>query len=330
YQAIVLGVGRLATTAQAALLAATAANETDEFLSPTVIVDEQGKPVASLKENDAVIFTNYRPDRARQLAAALTEKDFASFKRDHGPVARFVSFSSYGGEASSGVNVAFFAPPMSKQLAELISQAGLSQFHIAETEKYAHVTYFLNGGIEKPFALEERLLIPSPRVATYDLKPEMSASEVTSALLKRLKNNPPRLSVINYANPDMVGHTGNLKMTISAIETIDVQLRQLQSAAKALGANLIITADHGNAEQLIHPETHEIDKEHTTNPVPCFLIPPTLDYAETLGTKEKIDQIQFAAQPPVGVLADIAPTILDFLELEKPSEMTGASLRGLL
>jgi 2,3-bisphosphoglycerate-independent phosphoglycerate mutase len=330
YHAIVDGKGREALTAEVALQLAETAKETDEFITPTVLVDAQGQAVAPFGEHDGVIFTNYRPDRARQLAQALTDKSLTGFARARGPVESFVSFSSYGQEASAGVDVAFFAEPSTKQLGELVASAGLSQFHIAETEKYAHVTYFFNGGLEPPFPKEERLLIPSPKVATYDLKPEMSAAGVTQGLLKRLKKSPPALLVVNYANPDMVGHTGDYAKTIRAVETVDAQLLEIRQAAAALGATLIVTADHGNAEQLIHPETHEIDKEHTTNPVPCFLIPSELQFAPVAETAEKIDQIQFAAQSPAGVLADIAPTILDFLDLEKPPEMTGASLRGLV
>lgn len=330
YQAIVRGIGRTAPDAAAAVAAAETANETDEFITPTVILGAAGRPRAAVAASDAVIFTNYRPDRARQLAAALTMKEFTSFTRPAGPVSTFVSFSSYGQEASPGVDVAFFAPTATKQLSRLIAEANLSQFHVAETEKYAHVTYFFNGGIEQPFALEERVLVPSPKVATYDLKPAMSASTVTAAVLKRLKQSPPALSVVNYANPDMVGHTGNLKKTIEAIETVDAQLVALSQAASALGAHLVVTADHGNAEQLIHPETHDIDKEHTTNPVPYFLIAPGLTYTPVTVTAEKIDQVQLAATPPIGVLADIAPTILDFLGLDKPPEMTGQSLKGLV
>ena len=330
YHAIVSGQGRTAVTAEEALAGAEKAQETDEFITPTVIVDDKGHPVARITGHDGVIFTNYRPDRARQLAQVLTDKTFTGFTRPTGPVESFVSFSSYGQEASAGVDVAFFAPPTSKQLGEIVAQAGLPQFHIAETEKYAHVTYFFNGGLEPPYPKEERLLIPSPRVATYDLKPEMSAAGVTAGLLKRLKKSPPALSVVNFANPDMVGHTGDLKKTVLAVQAVDAQLLEIQKAAAALKATLVVTADHGNAEQLIHPETHEIDKEHTTNPVPCFFISSDLTFAAVSVGTNKIDQIQFAAQSPAGVLADIAPTVLDYLGLEKPSEMTGASLRGLV
>ncbi len=330
YQAIVVGKGRTAKTAEEALSLAKAAKETDEFLTPTVIVDETGKPVGTIDKKDVVVFTNFRPDRARQLASALVQKEFTDFPRPAGAVNFFVSFTSYGQEPGPDVKVAFFAPETSNQLAAVVAEAGLIQFHIAETEKYAHVTYFLNGGLETAFAKEERLLIPSPKVATYDLEPKMSAPKITEALLKRLQKNPPSLTVINFANPDMVGHTGNLKAAIQAVETVDAQLLKIIEAAQKIGATFIVTADHGNAEQLIHPETQEIDKEHTTNPVPCFIIPPDLPYQAVEADAEKSLQIAFAATPPAGVLADIAPTVIDLLGLEKPAEMTGQSLNGLL
>lgn len=330
YLAIVAGKGRTASTIDDALSLAKQAKETDEFITPTVIVDTSGKPTGTIGKDDVVIFTNFRPDRARQLAAALVQKEFTDFPRPQGPVSFFVSFTSYGQEPGPDVKVAFFAPETTNQLASVIAQAGLNQFHIAETEKYAHVTYFLNGGLEKAFGKEERVLVPSPKVATYDLKPEMSASGITKNIVKRLKHDPPPFSVINFANPDMVGHTGNLQATIRAIEVVDEQLLEIRKLAAGIGAMLLISADHGNAEQLIHPETHEIDKEHTTNPVPFFMIPPDLAYQSVEVDQEKTDEIVFAATPAVGVLADIAPTIIDLLDLQKPGEMTGQSLKGLL
>lgn len=330
YLAIHDGVGRTATSPEEALTLAEQAKETDEFMTPTVIVDGHSKPVAPIKPHDVVLFTNYRADRARQLATALTLKEFSFFPRPQPPVSFFASFTSYGQEATSIVKVAFFAPPMTDQLADLVARGKLFQFHIAETEKYAHVTYFFNGGREEPFAGEERLLIPSPKVATYDERPEMSAKEITRHLLARLTKKPANLFVVNFANPDMVGHTGDLKQTIKAIETVDNCLLAIGDAAHKIGAPLLITADHGNAEQLIHPETHEIDKEHTTNPVPFFVISPDRAFAPVKSSSDKPEQIQFAAQPPLGVLADIAPTVLDFLQLEKPTDMTGQSLRELL
>lgn len=330
YQAMAAGNGRRAQSPVNALDQAKAAHESDEFITPTVIVDESNKPIGTIDKQDVVIFTNFRPDRARQLSAAFVQKDFQEFPRPLGPVNFFVSFTSYGQEPSADVKVAFFAPEMKHQLAAIVSAAGVNQFHIAETEKYAHVTYFLNGGMEKPFAKEERLLVPSPKVTTYDLKPAMSAKEITRGLLKRLSKDPPALSVVNFANPDMVGHTGNLKAAVEAIQIVDAQLAEIRPAASKIGATCIITADHGNAEQLVNPETHTIDKEHTTNPVPCFILPPELAYQESGADEQRTDLISFAAQPAVGVLADIAPTVLDLLELEQPVEMTGQSLKGLV
>lgn len=329
YGAMVRGDGRRAGSLVEALSLARDGKETDEFIIPTVVCDAKGKPLAPIEAGDVVVCTTYRPDRARQLAASLTAEQFTEFPRSQGPVRLFVSFASYGQEATSAVKVAFFAPPVSHQLAEEVAAKKLTQFHLAETEKYAHVTYFLNGGREEPFPLEERCLIPSPKVATYDLAPEMSAKHITAALLKRLKTAPPALTIVNYANPDMVGHTGNMQATIKAIATIDQELLAIYRATQALRATLLVTADHGNAEQLIHPETHEIDKEHTTNPVPLFFLPPTLPYRASVDAG-KVKHIQFAAQPPIGVLADIAPTLLDLLKLEKPQAMTGQSLKGLM
>lgn len=328
YQAIRNGKGRVATSVEDALAQAEKAKESDEFITPTVIVDDQGKPLAPILENDVVICTNFRQDRARQLASTLTMTEFTEFPRHEAPVKLFVSFTSYGQEASSQVKVAFFEPPLDHQLAQVVAEGKLHQFHVAETEKYAHVTYFLNGGQEQAFSGEERTLVPSPKVATYDVKPEMSAKEITTKVIARLRKKPPELTVVNYANPDMVGHTGNLKATIHAVEVVDQCLRELHDATVAAGATLIVTADHGNAEQMINPETQEIDKEHTTNPVPFFLIDPALAY-----TDAKVDPAvvaAFAAEPPRGVLADVAPTVLDLLELSAPSQMTGQSLRKAL
>lgn len=330
FLAIALGKGRTALSGQDALATATTAKETDEFITPTVITGENGKPLATLGKNDVVIFTNYRSDRARQLASSLVQEEFADFPRAGDRPKLFVSFTSYGQEASSSVKVAFFAPPLVHQLAELIAAAKLPQLHIAETEKYAHVTYFFNGGREESFAGEQRVLVPSPKVATYDEKPEMNAAGVAKEFLKAAKKGLPPFSVLNFANPDMVGHTGDLKQTIRAIETVDAELVTLTKAVQAVDGIMIVTADHGNAEQLIHPETHEIDKEHTTNPVPYFLISKDQPFETVTASADNVEHIQFAATPAVGVLADIAPTILDYLELEKPAEMTGQSLKGLV
>ncbi len=328
YRAIVEGKGREAESIEAALDAAEAAKETDEFITPTVIT-RGGTPVAPVAHGDVVVFTNFRPDRTRQLSAALTNPDFTEFKRGHGPVSHFVSFTSYGQESTPNIEVAFFAPKVEGQLAAVIAAKGLTQRHLAESEKYAHVTYFLNGGVEAPFAGEQRTLIPSPKVATYDLKPPMSAVAITRQFLSGFKQ-PEDFTVINFANPDMVGHTGNLKATVSAIETVDAQLVSMTKAVQAAGATLIVTADHGNAEQLVNPETKAIDKEHTTNPVPVFIVPPDRPLAPIKASANHAEHIQFAATKPAGVLADIAPTVLDYLGLDKPSAMTGQSLKGLL
>ncbi len=328
YRAIVEGKGREADSVEAALEAAKSAKETDEFITPTVITAD-GKPVAPVATGDVVVFTNFRPDRARQLSAALTTPDFVGFKRGHDPVSHFVSFTSYGQESTPNIKVAFFAPKVEDQLAAVIAAKGLTQLHLAETEKYAHVTYFLNGGVESPFPKEQRTLVPSPKVATYDQRPAMSAEAITKEFLKGFKQ-PEDFTVINFANPDMVGHTGNLKATVTAVETVDAQLVAITKAVQAVGATLIVTADHGNAEQLVNPETKVIDKEHTTNPVPVFIVPPDHPFAPVKASANHAEHIQFAAQKPAGVLADIAPTVLDYLGLDKPAAMTGQSLKGIL
>lgn len=327
YHAMVLGEGRTARSAAEAIQIARQARESDEFIVPTVLVDGAGKPLAPIEKHDAVLFTNYRSDRARQLATALTSTKFMDFPRPGDPVSLFASFASYGQEASHSVKVAFFTPPVTNQLADVVAAGSLPQLHVAETEKYAHVTYFLNGGREDKFPKEERILVPSPKVATYDQKPEMSAAEITKKFVERLKHNPPAFSVINFANPDMVGHTGDIRATVRAIEAVDRCLATIADAASGAGATLFITADHGNAEQLINPETHEIDKEHTTNPVPLLCISAGSIKAQSEASKDI--KVQFATQTPVGVLADIAPTVLEVLELPKPAEMTGQSLLSL-
>lgn len=327
YLAVTKGQGRTATSSKQAIALARDHKETDEFITPTVIT-AAGKPTSTIGPNDLVIATNFRSDRMRQLGSSLVLTQFDKFRRPFPIVDRFISFTSYGLESSPAVRLAFFAPPVKHQLAGVIAERGLSQVHIAETEKYAHVTYFLNGGVEQTFPNEERFLIPSPKVATYDALPAMSAGKIVDQLANRFKQNVPDLTVVNFANPDMVGHSGDLQATIQAITTVNHELGRLAKIARDAGAVLMITADHGNAEQLIHPETHEIDKEHTTNPVPFFLVPPKLEWEETHLPPATF--LRFAAQPPLGVLADVAPTILDLLEIPKPAEMTGQSLKELL
>jgi len=218
--------------------------------------------------------------------------------------------------------VVFATDPIPQSLADVLDQAGLRQFHVAETEKYAHVTYFLNGYVEQPFAGERRQLIQSPKVATYDLAPAMSAQAVTEALLDGYATQDFDVAFANYANADMVGHTGNLAATTQAIEVLDGELGRLAQAVIDRGDRLIITADHGNAEQKIHPVTGDIDKEHTTNPVPFILVDP--DYRRS--TPLSLPKETLQATPPIAILADVAPTILELLGIPKPAVMTGESV----
>ena len=319
------GFPKFAKTAAEAIQASYDAGGSDEFIEPTAIED-----TPRISDNDSIVFFNYRSDRAKQISDSIINQDFKGFKRSK--ILQnfyFVSFTSYGHEPSPNVKVAFFAEKVSNPLAKIVADHTFSQLHLAETEKYAHVTYFFNAGEEEPFQGEERILVPSPKVPTYDLKPEMSVAEVTSKFIENFRKKKPLFSVVNFANPDMVGHTGVLEATQKAIIVADQQLGQLSNAVLSAGANLIITADHGNAEQMINPQTGEIDKEHPTNPVPIIL---------AFGEKRSkqpipIDQnykMALAAKPPTGALADVTVTCLDILSLPKPREMSGQSLRALI
>ena len=319
YGAMVDGKGLTAETVEQALDAAyNSRNETDEFITPTVI--EPNNPDLRIKDGDSVIFSNYRPDRARQLSLALDGKVFNGFTRQEKSLT-FVTFSEYGVELKNNT-VAFPEEPISHQLAEVISSANLRQLHLAETEKYAHVTYFFNGGQEQPFPLEKRMLVDSPKVPTYDQEPAMAAREITKTLLEAYQADGFDVAIVNYANGDMVGHTGNLKATIEGIEVIDEAFGQISQAVEERGDILLITADHGNAEQKIHPDTGEIDKEHTANPVPLLLVHPKFRHKAQTGDVK----LKFMSTGAVGILADVAPTILDLLHVPQPKEMTGQSL----
>ena len=284
------------------LKAAYARGENDEFVLATVIHS------APIQDGDVVIFMNFRADRARQLTQAFIEPHFQGFKREKWPqLAAFVTLTEY--DKSLATQVAF--PPVTRRhiLAEYLSELHLSQLRIAETEKYAHVTYFFNGGREEPFPGETRILIPSPKVATYDLKPEMSAFTLTDQLVQAIKGQAYDVIIGNYANPDMVGHSGNLAATILAIEAVDQCLMRVTEALKAAGGEVLITADHGNAERMFDERTHQPHTAHTHEPVPALYIgrPAT-------------------ARKPQGILADIAPTLLYLLDLPCPPEMSGEIL----
>ncbi|MCL6446748.1 MAG: 2,3-bisphosphoglycerate-independent phosphoglycerate mutase [Armatimonadetes bacterium] len=309
YAALILGEGLPAAGAAEAVVKSYERQETDEFVRPTVIVDQNGEPVGRVQDNDAVIFYNFRPDRARQLTRAFVDEDFTGFARPAGrPRVYFVCLTLY--DKTIQAPVAFAPHDLKNTLGEVLSAHGLSQLRLAETEKYAHVTFFFNGGVETPFPGEDRLLIPSPKVATYDQKPEMSAPEVTEAFLERLASGRYQVIIMNYANADMVGHTGDLKAAIKAIETVDQCLGRVVKAVQAKGGVVLITADHGNADEMLDKQNGSAHTAHTTNPAPFILINRDLN--------------QVRLRP--GRLEDIAPTILRLLGLPQPPEMTGKPL----
>lgn len=305
YDALVNGVGEKANTAIAAIESSYQKEVFDEFIEPTVICNGDN-PVATISENDSVIFFNFRPDRAREITRTLVDKDFNEFETKKMNL-YFVCFTRYD-DTMPNVHVAFKPTTLENTFGEYVSKKGLNQLRIAETEKYAHVTFFFNGGEEKQYEGEDRILVPSPKVETYDLKPEMSANEVTEKVVEAINSKKYDTIILNYANPDMVGHTGNLEAAIKAIETIDTCVQKVVEAVEAQEGVLLITADHGNAEQMIDYKTGEPHTAHTTNPVPLILV----------GMPD--------AKLKSGKLADLAPTMLDIMNLEKPTEMTGESL----
>ncbi len=312
YDAVVCGEAEhVASSASQAVADAYARGETDEFVTPTVIVDDRGDPLGELRDGDSVVFFNFRADRARQLTYALLGgDDFDGFERCRRPSIAYASLMQYDRELDAPF--AFELPPLRNALAEVVADAGLRQYHTAETEKYAHVTYFFNAKREEPFDGEERLLVPSPKVATYDLKPEMSAPELTDATVRRLREADDDFVLLNYANPDMVGHTGVLEAAVRACETVDAGLGRLLEAILAKGGAAIILADHGNAETMMETDGSP-HTAHTTNPVPCVLV---CDDPE-------LREVRLRSG---GVLGDVAPTLLELLGLPQPEEMTGRSL----
>lgn len=304
WRAMVLGQGKRADSAQEAIETAYAADETDEFISPTVI----GRPKAPLiVEDEPVLFFNFRSDRARQLAAAIGLEDFSEFDRGDTGTRKLVTMTQYNAKFPFPI---LFQPQHPKDvLAEVISRAGMRQFHCAETEKFPHVTYFFNGGVETPFPGEDRMVVPSPKVATYDLQPEMSTPKVADRVIEAIESNLYDFILVNFANGDMVGHTAKPSAVIKAVEALDRESHRVIESARESGFRIMLTADHGNCDQLVDPYNKGPHTQHTVYPVPFLIIgePDAM-----LGTGRG--------------LADVAPTVLDLLGLSKPVRMTGRSL----
>ena len=306
FRTLALGEGVKAAEPLAAIDASYAAEKTDEFMLPAVIGDYAG-----MADGDGLLMANFRADRAREILAALADPAFDGFARTRQPAfAARLGMVEYSSALSALFPAMFPSEELTGILGEIVADAGLKQLRIAETEKYAHVTFFLNGGREAEFDGEERILVPSPKVATYDLQPEMSAGEVTDKLVAAIRSGKFGLIVVNYANGDMVGHTGILAAAIKAAETVDLCLGRLEAAVKAAGGVMFVTADHGNLEEMIDPASGEAHTQHTLNEVPAFLVNPPA------GVSGLAD----------GRLSDVAPTLLKLMGLEQPAAMTGASL----
>jgi 2,3-bisphosphoglycerate-independent phosphoglycerate mutase len=312
YELLVNGKGDPATDPVATIQRSYLRGVTDEFIEPIVIVNANGEPLAPIQDGDVVIFFNFRPDRARQLTRALAISGFDEFDVSGRPRIDLVCFTVY--DRTLPLPVAFPPTDHKNVLAEVWEKVCLNNYRLAETEKYAHVTYFFNGGVEKEHACERRLLVPSPKIATYDLQPEMSAFKVTDKVLRGIGEKETDVFIINFANPDMVGHTGKLDKTIEACQYVDTCLGWITKGIRQARGITIITADHGNAEQMIDPKSGGPHTAHTTNPVPFHLV----DEA-SLGLKLRES----------GALEDVAPTLLGLLGNEKPIEMTGRDLRDL-
>ena len=311
YAALVRAEGLHAPSGVAAMEASYARSETDEFVKPTVIVNGDGSPVGPVRDGDAVIFFNFRADRAREITRAFTDGGFKEFDRKVTPwLAAYVCMTEY--DKTFALPVAFPPTDLTEIFPEIVSRAGLKQLRCAETEKYAHVTFFFNGGRETVFPNEDRILVPSPRdVKTYDHKPEMSAREVTDKLVAAIGTGQYGFVLVNYANPDMVGHTGILDAAVKAVKVVDECVGRLWQAARAQGMAMLVTADHGNCEMMTDPQTGEPHTAHTLNPVPFILADP-----DFRGAKLRAK----------GVLADVAPTALQIMGLPQPREMKGLGL----
>ena len=301
YDAIAKAEGNHAASSAEGIQASYKEEKTDEFVIPTVI----GKYLG-MKSGDGVIFYNFRPDRARELTHAFTDTTFDGFTRDENLKLSFATMTQY--EEGMNVKVAYPPQTIENTLGATIEQQGMTQLRIAETEKYAHVTFFFNGGVEDPYKGEDRILVPSPKVATYDLQPEMSAIEVTDKVVEAIKSGKYDFIILNYANGDMVGHTGVIPAAVKAVETVDTCVGRFVDAIREVGGEVCITADHGNADQMVDPETKQPFTAHTTNPVPFIVVSDR------------------AASVKDGALCDIAPTLLTLADVKIPAEMTGKSL----
>ncbi|NIP32412.1 2,3-bisphosphoglycerate-independent phosphoglycerate mutase [Candidatus Saccharibacteria bacterium] len=322
YEAMVLGQSDEAFDDPIKAIEASYSNEVyDEEFVPTVIT-KKGEPVSRIQKGDAVIFFNFRPDRARQLTKALVLPNFDKFPRERIEELAMATMTEY--EKDLPVEVAYPPEVVETCLGRVISDAGLKQLHIAETEKYAHVTFFLNGTREDPFPGEDRVIVPSPRVASYDLQPEMSAVELTNKVVKAIDSDQYDFIVMNFANADMVGHTGNIEATIKGIEVLDKLIGKIVTAVVGKGGAVFITADHGNAEQMINLQTESMDKQHSTNIVPFIVCAKQFEgIASPAG---EVPGGDLSLMPATGMLADVAPTILNIMNLAIPPEMTGHPL----
>ncbi|HEY6220285.1 MAG TPA: 2,3-bisphosphoglycerate-independent phosphoglycerate mutase [Gemmatimonadaceae bacterium] len=310
YRAAVQGVGPSAPDPISVIEAAYNRNETDEFVTPTVVTDKDGKALGPMRDGDVVLCFNFRSDRMRQIVRSLTQADFDGFDVKRRPQVSLATMTMY--DETFTAPIAFPPISMANIVGEMVSKAGMTMLRTAETEKYAHVTYFFNGRIETPFPGEERVLVPSQKVATYDLMPEMSAPGVTDVLVSAIEKGEHDFILCNYANGDMVGHTGSLPATIKAVETVDACMGRVLKAAQGAGARLLVTADHGNCELMIDPETGGPHTAHTTSPVPFIVV----------------DERGASGLRGGGALCDVGPTIMRLLGLELPSEMTGTDLRA--
>ena len=308
YRALTLGEGNQAACGKCAIKASYEAGKTDEFVEPTVITKD-GKPVGVIKDKDSVICFNFRPDRAREITRCFCDDEFTGFDRGSRKDVYYVCFTDYDVTIPNKY-VAFKKEKITNTFGEFLAANNMTQARIAETEKYAHVTFFFNGGIEEPNKGEDRILVKSPKVATYDLQPEMSALEVCDKLCEAIRSDKYDVIIINFANPDMVGHTGVIDAVIKAIETVDACVGRAVEAVKEKDGVMFICADHGNAEVLVDENTGEPYTAHTTNPVPFILV----NYDNEYTLKEN------------GKLCDIVPTLIDIMGMEKPAEMTGQSL----